>query len=742
MKFFIPLLSTILCLTSLFSHAQESTTSALFPANSPNYQLFPANRPPLLPSPQSILWADKTIPLSAVNIIAPEKTAKLDPDKMALIIQELTGFLKSHKVAVNPSGYPIRFKLVENLQHPEIANIDDEKRVEEAFQIIASAKETTICATDTKGLFYGFQTIKQLIIRRNAQTTLALCSISDWPAFRIRGFMNDVGRNYMSLPLIKEEIEALALLKLNTYHFHFTENEGWRLESKLFPELNKPENFSRKPGKFYTQKEFVELVEFCRLRNIQLIPEMDMPGHSACFRKALGIKTMAEPQATATLVKLIKEMCSLVPAEKMPYIHIGTDEVRSGIEQVDEAALKQYFATVEECGRKPIHWHPGLNPKGYNNAVLHLWTGRQSKRAWPTDNSEYIDSLETYINHLDPFETAMTMFFRRFCPFSNAKGLGTILCSWPDLPIEDERNQVLQTPIYSAMTFGAESLWRNPHGKYEGDPMNDEYMKYFSNLPAQGDPLLQKFAECENRVLAIRDRFFRNKEFNYVRQANIPWKLLGPIPHGGNVDKVFAPEEDILNKGKSAPSYSIDGKEYSWLPSTYTGATLIFKHYCDFPTMISGNAIGSFPAPNSTYYATTWIYSPKKQSVPFWISGHTWSTSDWRHGPASVPGKWFHANPKFWINGKEIAPPVWEKPNNSGGMVDENYHCRKPTILPLKKGWNQILVKSPANNSTRRWMFTFVPVLNNPKTPGTNVTEFPGLKFSADPEKKVSSPVR
>ena len=88
-------------------------------------------------------------------------------------------------------------------------------------------------------------------------------------------------------------------------------------------------------------------------------------------------------------------------------------------------------------------------------------------------------------------------------------------------------------------------------------------MKYFSNLPVQGDPLLKGFADYENRVLAIRDRFFVDKEFNYVRQANIPWKLLGPIPNGGKTETEFAPEED--NKaGKMKDSYEIDGVTYEW----------------------------------------------------------------------------------------------------------------------------------------------------------------------------------
>lgn len=376
---------------------------------------------------------------------------------------------------------------------------------------------------------------------------------------------------------------------------------------------------------------------------------------------------------------------------------------------------------------------PGLTPKGYNGSILQLWSGRQNRGAWPVNGSKYVDSLETYLNHLDPFETAMTMYFRRACPFQNADGLGMMLCSFPDLEITDPRNQVLQTPVYAGMAFVSEPLWNNPHEKVQGDPNQDEYMKYFSNLPVQGDPLLKGFAEYENRVLAIRDRFFVNKEFNYVRQANIPWKLLGPIPNGGKTETEFAPEAD--NKtGKMKDSYEIDGVTYEWSKDAYTGATIIFKHYCDFPTLFNGAKMGAYPHKNHTYYAQTWIYSPKAQTVPFWISGHTWATSDWRNGPASVPGKWFHANPRFFVNGQEIDPPQWKKPRNGGVLVDENYHFREPSMVPLKKGWNRVLVKSPSNNSARRWMFTFVPVQVNPKTPGCNVKEYPGLKFAAEPK--------
>lgn len=185
-------------------------------------------------------------------------------------------------------------------------------------------------------------------------------------------------------------------------------------------------------------------------------------------------------------MSLIKELCSLVPKEKMPIIHIGTDEVRGKDEQVNNEILKEYINAVESCGRIPMRWQPGLTPKGYNGSIQQLWSGRQNRGAWPTDGAKYVDSLETYLNHLDPFETAMTMYFRRACPFRNAEGLGMMLCSFPDLEITDPRNQVLQTPVYAGMAFVSEPLWNNPHEKVLGDPNQDEYMKYFPICPCRG----------------------------------------------------------------------------------------------------------------------------------------------------------------------------------------------------------------------------------------------------------------
>ncbi len=712
----------------------SASAEMAYPSDGANYQKFAVQQPPLLPLPQSCQWADASVKLDKVCLFLPENAT--DKDKIKFIQSQLAKYLKAHKVAAVAQGtagaFPMKFELGSIVLPAEAKEPWQRK---EAYTLSVSAKGARIKAEDEKGLYYGLQTLMQLIIHRQNQTSIAACQITDWPDYEVRGFMNDVGRNFMPIEYIMDEIESMAQLKYNVYHFHFTENYGWRLESKIYPELNLPENQSRWPGKNYSQEEFKALVKACALRNIQLIPEMDMPGHTAAFRKALGLKNMENEKATKALEELIAEMAALVPAKEMPYIHIGTDEVKAH-ERVSAATIKRYYDAVEKAGRQVIRWQHGLaTPKGVNRPIEQIWTGRQLRRSHPTKGARYIDSHETYLNHLDPFEQAATFYYRRPCPYKHAHGMGVILCAWPDLPMTDSRDHMRQTPIFGSLAFASESLWNNPHPSFEGDIYKDPHLVYFSNLPSQQSELLKGFAAYEDRVLAFRDRFMRNKEFAYVRQANVPWKIIGPFPHDGQVETVFPPEEELLKGKKASASYDYKGENYTWHPEHYTGHTIAFKHYCDYPTTFNGGGWG-YPHRNHTYYALQYIYSPKAQTVPFWIGAQTWATSDRRNGPSGTKGEWLYTKAQFYVNGKAIDPPNWKNPNGKmEHYVDENYHYRKPTPVKLKKGWNQILVKNPSLPKLRRWMFTFAPIDWAGGQLGQNVKEAAGLRFSVDPSK-------
>ena len=122
------------------------------------------------------------------------------------------------------------------------------------------AKKISIEAMSERGVYWAMQTLRQLADSSGKKTTFQGCTITDWPAFRIRGFMHDVGRTYISMGELKREITMLSRFKINVFHWHLTENQSWRLESKIFPMLNDSANTTRMPGKYYTQAEAKELV--------------------------------------------------------------------------------------------------------------------------------------------------------------------------------------------------------------------------------------------------------------------------------------------------------------------------------------------------------------------------------------------------------------------------------------------------------------------------------------------------
>lgn len=331
------------------------------------------------------------------------------------------------------------------------------------------------------------------------------------------------------------------------------------------------------------------------------------------------------------------------------------------------------------------------------------------------------------MNHFDPFEMVATLHFRKNCPHRGPKvnALGGILCSWPDMAMTDPRAHFAQSPQFPGIVVYSEALW--------SDAREKDNIEFYSNLPPQGNPELEGFRDFENRFVAHRDLFFKGKEFPYVKQSDIVWRLLGPIPHGGK------PESDFgVTAGKTKESYEVAGKTYAWSDEVRTGATVVFKHYTDQPTF-ANPTWGKQTVAESTYFARTYIHSPKEQTVPFWISAQWWELSNF-HGGMNKPGEWHYSKAEFAVNGVPIEAPKWAVPNRKANyhstesFIDENYHFRTPTMIKLRQGWNEVLIKSPHVKGSRRWMFTFVPVQREEGAPLAAVREFPGLRFAVKPE--------
>lgn len=584
---------------------------------------------------------------------------------------------------------------------------------EEAYALTVSSDSVILEATTETGIFRGLQTIKQLAFELNGRRYLKGCTLVDWPAFAVRGFMQDVGRNFQSMDMLKEQIDVLAAYKFNVFHFHVTENPGWRLESKKYPQLNAAESMTRQKGKYYTQDDFKELVAYCLERKITLIPEFDIPGHSAAFRKAFGFEAMSDPQVQPVLIDLIDELCSLASAEVMPYIHLGTDEVWHNYEEPAPTLLPALVERVtQHHQRKLIVWRPGQHIAEDSVSITQLW----SSGGHPKPGHPYLDSRLNYLNHLDPLAGIPQLYFERIngAEHGDSLALGGILCCWNDNNVNDAYAILKQNPVYPGILTYSETSWTGQK-QVLGE-------KYLAKLPEKGSSLFNEFCEFEDRLIQHRDRYFEGKPFPYVRQTSVEWEVLGPINNQGNVDEQFSVEKALHE------NYLIDSVAYEW-QGPFIGGTIHLNHFFGYPSY--------FPKEEGTYYARTAIWSPKEQTVGAWIGFHDWSRSGGRRGgPFPRDGEWHNTHPKVWLNGELVAPPKWNNPGLESNteeipFTDENYFFRKPSPILLKKGWNEVLLKIPVKKETWKRMFTFVPVLEKDGT----VMEVEGLEYSTEIEK-------
>ena len=641
------------------------------------------NAYPIIPSPQSIEYGEKEVHFKSVNIIS---NSYHNEGKL------LNDFFASNNIENNPKG------LIIELKKTTKSSSDSN----EAYQLNITDK-VVISANSKKGIFYGIQSLKQLF-RKQKSGVFPKVSIVDWPAFKIRGFMHDTGRNFQSVAQLKEQIEILAQYKYNVFHWHLTDNPGWRLESKKYPELQSEAATTRQKGRFYTQEDFKDILAFCKERNITVIPELDIPGHTESFRKSLNIKTMRDQKVKPILLDLFGELLSLADANEMPYIHIGTDEVKGEIESVSNDVILEIMNLIKDNSREVIVWKQGIQVKEDSTSINQLWAQHEGRKG-----HRFIDSRANYINHLDPFSGVARLFFQQPCRqlMGDTLALGGILCAWPDNNIGNERDILTQNPIYPSMVFYADAIWK---GRAK------DYPEYWAKLPAIGIKEFDDFKQFEEKLIRHKKMFFKEKEFPYVKQIDLQWNVIGPFEHDGDFLKTF-PIEDSIQK-----SYTIANNTFTW-SEPIAGATIHFKHYFDFPALTT--------AKTGTFYALTEIYSPNDRVQDFWIGFQGWSRSGGRRGgPTPKIGQWHLTNPKIWVNAIEIAPPIWQQPNVSVKteeipFIDEDYFYRKPTKVHLKKGWNKVLLKIPHGGNAWKWMFTCIPVNIDGKT----VQEVDDLKF-------------
>lgn len=643
----------------------------------------------LLPKPQLYKDTGKNFTMGKVKLSTPV----LRPE-WEVFIMNAGGEIVEHSSSV------IEVELVPSIEEARLNGA-------EAYRLSVSNKRIKIEAVTEQGVYWAMQTLRQLERKKGKRSSVAGCEIVDWPAFRIRGFMQDVGRSYISMEELKREIEILSRFKINVFHWHLTENQAWRLESKIFPMLNDSVNTIRMPGKYYTLEEARDLVDFCKKHQVLLIPEIDMPGHSAAFVRAFR-HDMQSPEGMKILKLLLDEVCETFD---VPYLHIGTDEV----EFTNPHFVPEMMAYVRSKGKKVISWNPGWHYKPGEIDMTHLWSYRG--KAQP--GIPAIDSKFHYLNHFDVFGDIVALYNSRI--YDQAEGsediAGTILALWHDRLIDNEWNLVIENGLYPNMLAIAERAWRGGGTEY--------FDGLGTILPPEDTEAFKEFADFEKRMLWHKEHTFKGYPFAYVKQTNVKWNITDAFPNGGDMDKVFPPEQELKD------IYHYNGNTYGVRQAI--GAGIYLRH-------VWGDMVPAFyadPKENHTAYAYTWVYSPKDQEVGLWAEFQNYSRSEMDLAP--LPDKWDYKGSRIWINDREILPPVWTATHKVKSyevpLGNENCVGRVPLAVHLNKGWNKVFLKLPigkfkmAETRLVKWMFTAVFVTPD----GERAVE--GLIYSPDKQK-------
>ncbi len=363
---------------------------------------------------------------------------------------------------------------------------------DESYRLTVTAVGARLDAPNPLGVLRGMATFLQLVDLDSSGFGVPAVTIEDHPRFVWRGLMLDVARHWIPLADVKRTLDGMAAVKLNVFHWHLSENQGFRVESKLFPKLQELGS----DGEYYTQDQVREVIAYARGRGIRVIPEFDMPGHATAWfvgypelasgpgpyqiERQWGIFDPAmDPSREETyqfLDAFIGEMAALFPDE---YFHIGGDEVNGkqwdanpriqeymraqGIKSNE--ALQAYFtrrvqAIVAKHGKKMIGWDEVLTPDMPSSILVQSWRGPKALAdaarqgvSGILSNGYYLDLGYSAAYHyaVDPLGEAAA----NLTPEQKQRVLGGEACMWSEFVTPE----LLDVRVWPRMAAIAERFW-------------------------------------------------------------------------------------------------------------------------------------------------------------------------------------------------------------------------------------------------------------------------------------------
>jgi len=307
----------------------------------------------IIPRPMEVSVSDGFFKLNTKTKIIVNKASENNALFLSTILAK--GFKKKSKFKEKGNGITL-------ILNPKLEN----EIGKEGYLLSSTTKNIIIQGATNTGLFYGIQSFRQLLPSdfetdnySNKTVSIPLLEIKDKPRFPWRAFMLDESRHFKGTNAVKKLLDQMALLKMNVFHWHLTDDQGWRIEIKKYPNLTKigsyrndtqlsrksPERVGKPHQGFYTQNQIKEIIEYASERHITIIPEIEMPGHATAaiasypWLGVLGTTTevsvefgkmddsfnVANPKVTTFLKDVLKEVFDLFPSD---IVHIGGDEVR------------------------------------------------------------------------------------------------------------------------------------------------------------------------------------------------------------------------------------------------------------------------------------------------------------------------------------------------------------------------------------------------------------------------------
>lgn len=365
-------------------------------------------------------------------------------------------------------------------------------REDESYRLEISLNHVELSAANPLGVLHGLQTFLQLVRTTPQGFSVPVVTIDDQPRFPWRGLMIDVGRHFMPVEVIERNLDGMEAVKLNVFHWHLSDDQGFRVESKKFPLLQEKGS----GGLYYTQKQIGEVVEYARERGIRVVPEFDMPCHTTAWfagypQLASGpgpyqpanhwgiLDPAMDPTRESTFVfldQLLGEMTALFPDD---YFHVGGDECDGkqwdanpriqaymhdhGLK--DDAALQLYFSERVEKLVRAHHkimegWDEVLEPDTPTDVVIHSWRGEKALavaarqgNSTLLSNGYYIDLNQSAAQHylVDPISGDAAQLSRE----QQARILGGEATMWSEYVTPE----IVDSRIWPRTAAIAERLW-------------------------------------------------------------------------------------------------------------------------------------------------------------------------------------------------------------------------------------------------------------------------------------------